>query len=77
MHASRTGAPSGVDRGGRVRNTWGTHPRAGDNGGKPLVIPHTLRDREGGEAKVERPCVAGPASYQLVGGVVAHQGDDG
>jgi hypothetical protein len=77
MHASRTGAASAVDRGGRVRNTWATHPSVGDNGGKPLVIPHELDRCWGDEAKVERPCLAGPAAYQLVGGVVAHQGDDG
>jgi hypothetical protein len=77
MHASRTGATSVVDRGGRVRNTWATHPSAGDNGGKPSVIPHELHCRWDGEAKVATPCLAGPAAYQLAGGVVAHQGDDG
>src|SRR5579875_509885 len=43
MHASRTGSPSGDDRGGRVRSAWGTHPGAGDNRGKPRVRPHGLR----------------------------------
>ena len=77
MHASRTGASSEVDRGGRVRNAWVTHPSAGDNGGKPLVIPHELDSFWEDEAKVERLCLAGPAAYQLDGGVVAHHGDDG
>ncbi|GBD20776.1 hypothetical protein HRbin28_01222 [bacterium HR28] len=46
MHASRTGArDERADRGGRVRNTWGTCPGAGDNPGKLGLIPHTLVER--------------------------------
>jgi hypothetical protein len=41
MHASRTGAPSGALRGGRVRNTWPTCPRVGGSPRKRGVIPHT------------------------------------
>jgi hypothetical protein len=45
MHASRARAPSGVLRGGRVRNTWATCPGVGDSRGKPRVIPHTFGSR--------------------------------
>ena len=51
-------------------NTW---PSEGDNGWKRSLIP---RKPEG-----ERPCkwppMDGFASYQLVGGVRAYQGEDG
>ena len=48
MHASRARTPSGVLRGGRVRNTWATCPGVGDSRGKPRVIPHTSISRTGG-----------------------------
>ena len=54
MHASRARAPSGVLRGGRVRNTWATCPGVGDSRGKPRVIPHTLRLQPGGARKTLR-----------------------
>ena len=74
MHASRTGAPSGVS-GARLRNTWehasmwGITPRNG------ALIPHTLAcegSRKAGNAQGE-----GPAAHQVVGGVTAYQADDG
>ena len=61
MHASRTGAPSGVDRGGRVRNTWLTCPTVGDNPGKPGLIPHTLRPRDRLEERSD-PLMEGAAA---------------
>ena len=47
MHASRTGIPSGILRGGRVRNTWVTCPVVGGSPRKRGVIPHTLAIRVG------------------------------
>jgi hypothetical protein len=40
MHASRTGLPSGDNRGGRVRNTWAICPEVGGSPRKRGVIPH-------------------------------------
>ena len=69
-------ATSVVDSGERASNAYLTCPRVGDSSGKPLVIPDdngiphgrpfkdlSLRDRD--------------MSYQLVGEVTAHQGEDG
>ncbi len=62
--------------GGRVSNAWGTYPEEGDNLGKPRLIPHV--DASCGAClKGFYPLPDGPASHQLVGGVRAHQGDDG
>ena len=62
--------------GERVSNTLVTCPRLWDNIGKPVLIPDMRRD-----------CMVivwkdlsvwdGLAAYQLVGEVMAHQGDDG
>ncbi len=54
MHASRARTPSGVLRGGRVRNTWATCPGVGDSRGKPRVIPHTVLLQPGGVRKTLR-----------------------
>ena len=45
----------------------------GDNRRKLLLIPRTL----GGKRDVDIPPEEGLMSYQLVGEVTAHQGDDG
>jgi hypothetical protein len=63
MHASRARTPSGVLRGGRVRNTWATCPGVGDSRGKPRVIPHTLRLQPGGARKTRHASpLEGPAA---------------
>ena len=78
MHASRMGPTEVDDHGGRVSNTWRTCPLAGDNPGKPGLIPHTLAHREGVQGKASlRSLVEGSATYQLDGGVMAYHGDDG
>jgi hypothetical protein len=62
--------------GERVRNTWATCPRLWDNPGKPGLIPDTPAVPH--DAAGKAPTVwDGPAAYQLVGEVTAHQGDDG
>ena len=62
--------------GERVRNTWGTNPPDGDNLGKPGLIPDTLDGSHDPTRKAPADW-DGPAAYQLVGGVTAHQGIDG
>ena len=59
MHASRTGVPSGVSRGGRVRNTWAICPEVGDSLRKRGVIPHELRCRVGQLRKGLRAALGG------------------
>ena len=68
-----------ADRGGRVRNTWGTCPGAGDNPGKLGLILHTLGWWWAGQGKAQATvlCSEGPAAYQLDGRVTAYRGDDG
>ncbi len=67
-----------VESGERVSNAWVMYPVAGDNSGKPELIPNELTEssgfvRKGGQlSPLERP-----ASHQLVGEVKAHQGYDG
>jgi hypothetical protein len=76
-HASRAERPlRGYSSGERVSNTWVTCPWLWDNPGKPGLIPDTTRDRM---VRVWKgfPAKDGLAAYQLVGGVTAHQGDDG
>jgi hypothetical protein len=62
MHASRARTPSGVLRGGRVRNTWATCPGVGDSRGKPRVIPHTFWARGERRRKGAIPPEEGPAA---------------
>jgi hypothetical protein len=64
-----------------VSNTWVMYLSAGDNNPKGLLIPHTpvgapaLIEKGGLSAKL--PPIDQPASHQLVGEVMAHQGLDG
>ena len=76
-HASRTERPfRGYSSGERVSNTWVICPALRDKLGKLGLIP----DRTtacmccGGKFLTVWD---GPAAYQLVGGVMAYQGDDG
>ena len=62
--------------GERVSNTWATCPRLWDNPKKLGLIPDMSSRRMVGGGKVF-PAGDGPAAYQLVGGVMAYQGDDG
>ncbi len=64
------------ESGERVRNTWPTCPSEGDNHWKRWLIPHTLTLVRGGvrKALVLRE---GAVAHQLVGRVMAYQGDDG
>ena len=68
--------------GERVSNALVTCPEEGDNSSKGLLIPHVvLRVRclwtKGASHFVGLPLREGPASHQLVGRVMAYQGDDG
>ena len=65
------------DSGRRVSNTWVIYPRFGDNSSKDGLIPdNIIRSYDwvikGGSQ--ELPVEEEPAAYQLVGGVMAHQG---
>ncbi len=62
--------------GERVSNTWVTCPLLWDKPGKLGLIPDTHFLLHGGWWKVFS-VGDGPAAYQLVGGVMAYQGDDG
>ncbi len=65
--------------GRRVSNAWGIYLFVGNNAPKGVVIPH---ETSGWDAAGETWGPQGlgqkedPASDQLVGGVMAHQGDD-
>ena len=76
-HASRTmKPPRGRISGERVSNTWAICPSLWDKPWKRGLIPDTdpCRHLRGSKA----PAVKDePAAYQLVGGVMAYQGDDG
>ena len=76
-HASRTERPlRGCSSGERVSNTWVICPALRDKLGKLGLIPDRTARRMfcGGKRLVVWD---GPAAYQLVGGVMAYQGDDG
>ena len=76
-HASRTERPfRGYSSGERVSNTWVICPALRDKLGKLGLIPDRTARRMfcGGKRLVVWD---GPAAYQLVGGVMAYQGDDG
>ena len=67
--------------GKRVRNAWVTFPRAGDNTPKGVLIPHKTTGsmepagKAGDPREIEDLALEdGPASYQLVGRVMAYQG---
>ena len=59
-----------------MSNTWATCPQLWDNPSKEELIPDTRRTRMCGVWK-DLSVWDGLAAYQLVGGVVAYQGDDG
>ncbi len=69
------------ESGGRARNAWAICPQAGDNIGKPVLIPNVVICRMAGGLKSGNLRVLAleeePVSYQLVGEVTAHQGYDG
>src|SRR6202046_1527439 len=76
-HASRTERPfRGCSSGERVSNTWVICPALRDKLGKLGLIPDRTTGCMvcGGKRLVVWD---GPAAYQLVGGVMAYQGDDG
>ena len=76
-HASRTERPAcGYSSGERVSNTWVTCPQLWDNFRKRELIPDVDLVPHGVGLKVFS-AGDGPAAYQLVGGVMAYQGDDG
>ena len=76
-HASRAERPlRGYSSGERVSNTWVTCPWLWDKPGKLGLIPDMTRDCMV-RAWKGLPAKDGLAAYQLVGGVVAYQGDDG
>ena len=76
-HASRAVRPlRGYTSGERVSNTWVTCPSLWDKPGKLGLIPDIHMVLHGGVWKVFS-VGDGPAAYQLVGGVMAYQGDDG
>jgi len=70
---SRKGHYSGE----RGSNAWVTCPQGRDNPGKLGLIPDKVLGRKPSGPKVRVPPGEGPASYQLVGGVMAYQGCDG
>ncbi len=61
--------------GGRVSNTWVTYPEDGDNLWKQKLIPDELGSSV---CRAKAPVLRdGPAAHQLVGRVMAYQGEDG
>ncbi len=62
--------------GERLSNTYVTCPPEGDNLGKPGLIPHNVPGLRPGDQS-RKALEEGRMAYQLVGGVTAHQGDDG
>ena len=81
-HASRADMSFGVFlkghiSGGRVSNTWVTYPEVRDNPGKLGLIPDSLSGQMPSRVKGVSPPQEGPAAHQVVGGVMAHQADDG
>ena len=76
-HASRAVRPlRGYTSGERVSNTWVTCPQLWDKPGKLGLILDTTAHRMVGGGKGSL-VLDGLTAYQLVGGVMAHQGDDG
>jgi hypothetical protein len=64
--------------GERVSNTWGTYPsRRGQPRETGANTGYVRRVAWPGEERIARSLEEGPAAYQLVGEVTAHQGDDG
>ena len=71
-----SGKAFGYTSGERVSNTWVTCPSLWDKPGKLGLIPDIHIVSHGVVWKVFS-VGDGPAAYQLVGGVMAYQGDDG
>ena len=69
-------APSGADSGERASNAFLTYLQARDSIGKPVVIPDNPVELYGLAGKGLLP-EDRETSYQLVGEVTAHQGEDG
>ena|GEM_PF-633208 len=70
------------DSGKRVSNTWVIYLRVRNNPPKGGLIPDKTTVPKGprlkvGILKMDLSPLDEPASYQLVGGVKAHQGEDG
>ncbi len=63
--------------GARVRNTWVICPEDRDNSAKAELIPDKPTGRNRPEGKRGKTLLDEPAAHQLVGGVTAHQGNDG
>jgi hypothetical protein len=62
--------------GERVSNALVTCPKVWDNSSKELLIPHVVFGFRNRFLK-DLFALGGPASHQLVGEVMAHQGIDG
>ena len=79
MQVEREAVAIQLYSGERVSNTWVTYPRVGDNQPKGWLIPHTVPALRSWKESclVKVALVDGLMSYQLVGGVTAHQGYDG
>ena len=60
-----------------VSNALVTCPEERDNSSKGLLIPHVVVRVRGLTSKRSNSLREGPASHQLVGRVMAYQGDDG
>ncbi len=60
-----------------MRNTWVICPREWDNSPKGELIPHEPPETSVSEGKGRKTLEDEPAAHQLVGGVTAHQGNDG
>jgi hypothetical protein len=79
MQVEREGVAIRLYSGERVKNTWVTYPRVGNNQPKGWLMPRTLLFLRGWKES----CTVGTAlkdglmSYQLVGRVTAYQGNDG
>ena len=76
-HASRTMKPAcWWISGERVSNTWVICPKLWDKPGKLGLIPNMTDTRMGVGGKRYGVVLDGLTAYQLVGEVMAHQGDD-
>ena len=67
---------AGYSSGERVSNTWVICPALRDKPGKLGLIPN-IHFSSHGDLWKAFAVGDGPAAYQLVGGVMAYQGDDG
>ena len=67
-----------MDSGARVRNTWIINLLVGDNSGKLLLIPDVTEGTSVLSGKdPQGSLVDESAAHQLVGKVMAYQGEDG